>query len=546
MKSLKDELKSKVGKPIIHTFVFKFSSMHFKILILFYLCLGFKAGAQINSDPEVLIGKAHELTDTNPGQAIKIGQHLLKSPLSDSELSDVQFLIAKGWFSKGQFVPSLTAAFRAKQLAATSKSNQKQATISILIATVLRTLQLEDESEKYLKVAAQELKASKKSDESNMLFIRYLNIKALLDLHHNNYDTALARISEAKKIATKLPKDNQKVLSEIVLAEGEIYLSQKQYDLAAISFSKSLELLEKNNKNSLPYATVLNEIATVYFQQKQHQKAVDLLLTALPISERLQHMPLQESINKQLAFNCLALKNRERYHFYNQKYLEVSDAVDNLESESTNVAFNLISREQELDLIAEEEEFAKYLYISLGIVVLVIGCFTVLYFRNKARVNHFQEIRNYLELGLKSTQAIAIETKKEPAKNLVIPVETEQNILAKLKKFEASTRFTNKEMSLAVLAAQFDTNTKYLSEIINKHSNDNFNTYINKLRIAYIIEKIKNEPNYRNYKISYLAAESGFSSHSSFATIFKSITGIAPTTFIEFVKEEVATNKGER
>jgi len=175
--------------------------------------------------------------------------------------------------------------------------------------------------------------------------------------------------------------------------------------------------------------------------------------------------------------------------------------------------------------------------------MLALICFTVLFFRNKSRIQRFQEIRKYLVLGIKSTIPVVIETKKEPAKNLVIPVETEQNLLAKLKKFETSTRFTNKEMSLAVLAAQFDTNTKYLSEIINKHNNDNFNTYINKLRIAYIIEKIKTEPNYRNYKISYLADESGFSSHSSFTTIFKSITGIAPTTFIEFAKEDASKNK---
>jgi YesN/AraC family two-component response regulator len=98
-------------------------------------------------------------------------------------------------------------------------------------------------------------------------------------------------------------------------------------------------------------------------------------------------------------------------------------------------------------------------------------------------------------------------------------------------------------MSLATLAAQLDTNTKYLSETINKHYHDNFNTYINRLRINYIIEKLKNEPEYLNYKISYLAEESGFSSHSSFATIFKTITGIAPTVFIELIGKEITQKK---
>ena len=66
----------------------------------------------------------------------------------------------------------------------------------------------------------------------------------------------------------------------------------------------------------------------------------------------------------------------------------------------------------------------------------------------------------------------------------------------------------------------------------------NFNTYINILRINYIVEKLKTDSNFINYKISYLAEHSGFASHSSFATVFKSITGISPIKFIELLKDE--------
>ena len=41
-----------------------------------------------------------------------------------------------------------------------------------------------------------------------------------------------------------------------------------------------------------------------------------------------------------------------------------------------------------------------------------------------------------------------------------------------------------------------------------------------------------------NYKISFLAEESGFSSHSSFATVFKAIIGMSPATFINLLKTE--------
>jgi YesN/AraC family two-component response regulator len=124
-----------------------------------------------------------------------------------------------------------------------------------------------------------------------------------------------------------------------------------------------------------------------------------------------------------------------------------------------------------------------------------------------------------------------------------IPKETEEALIKKLNQFENSKQFTKQDMSLAMLASQFETNTKYLSEIINNYKNKNFNSYINELRINYITEKLKNNRTYLQYKISYLAEESGFSSHSSFATVFKTVTGIPPTVFIELLRNKKTKSK---
>jgi YesN/AraC family two-component response regulator len=69
--------------------------------------------------------------------------------------------------------------------------------------------------------------------------------------------------------------------------------------------------------------------------------------------------------------------------------------------------------------------------------------------------------------------------------------ETEEKLLAKLNKFEKSNLFNNKNISLPFLAGRFETNTKYLSYVINTHREKDFNNYINELRINYIIEKRK-------------------------------------------------------
>ena len=497
--------------------------------------------AQRDSDPEVLIAKAYELSDSNPTQAIKIGEHLSKNALSDLQRCNIALVMSKSWNRKGQYGNSLTASFLSKELAENNRFNDQWTAAAILIASNLRTLQLEGQGKRYLKVAERNLTVTGKSDIKNKLLIDFLNQTALFASKSGNYTLALHILDRSKKIAIRFSGQNQEDLSEVFFIMGEVNLALKQYESATDNFSKGLEVQRKGGNTSSYYLLIANELSEVYFQQKRHNEAIRLLLEVLPISEKTEHVRLQESINRKLALNYLALKNRELYLFYNKRHLTLDDVADTLESESTNVAFSLISLDQEAAHDSSKVLFAKCMYILLGIVIFTVFCLILVILRNKSRVSRLQEILKYLKIG-KLPNITPITDKKEPTRQLTIPVETEQHLLAKLKKFELSGRFTSKDMSLAVLAAQFNTNTKYLSEIINKHSGENFNTYINKLRIAYIVDKIKHQPKYRNYKIRYLADESGFSSHSSFATTFKSITGISPTTFIELSSSDSLEN----
>ncbi|SUX44348.1 DNA-binding transcriptional regulator ChbR [Chryseobacterium indoltheticum] len=115
---------------------------------------------------------------------------------------------------------------------------------------------------------------------------------------------------------------------------------------------------------------------------------------------------------------------------------------------------------------------------------------------------------------------------------------TEEKLLDYLEKFEKSDQYLKNDISLPGLAAYCKTNTKYLSRIINIHKGMDFNNYINKLRIQYIIEKLNNEPEYMKYKIATLAEEAGFSSQNKFATIFKKVTSISPSVFIKYLQDQ--------
>ena len=138
------------------------------------------------------------------------------------------------------------------------------------------------------------------------------------------------------------------------------------------------------------------------------------------------------------------------------------------------------------------------------------------------------------------------EVKPEPADLIIedltasinIAPKTAQILLKKLNDFERKRGYLNKDVSLSSLAKDFDTNTKYLSEIVkNFKQKKNFKQYISELRLDYLIEKLNTDEKVLNTKISYLADQFGYNSHSMLSSHFTQYVGKTPVEYIKGIKE---------
>ncbi|WP_347922363.1 AraC family transcriptional regulator [Pontimicrobium sp. SW4] len=90
--------------------------------------------------------------------------------------------------------------------------------------------------------------------------------------------------------------------------------------------------------------------------------------------------------------------------------------------------------------------------------------------------------------------------------------------------------YTNPSISLQTIALRFNISEGYVSQLVNKHTNTNFSTYINSLRIVEA-QRILTNVNYKNYTIVAIALESGFNSKSAFYSAFKKSAGISPLEY---------------
>ncbi|MFV5693085.1 hypothetical protein ACM55K_13745 [Flavobacterium sp. LT1R49] len=138
---------------------------------------------------------------------------------------------------------------------------------------------------------------------------------------------------------------------------------------------------------------------------------------------------------------------------------------------------------------------------------------------------------------MKKNEVTKVEVKNINKRVLDINKDTVASVLKQLEKFEKDKKFLKKDLSLAKLTAAFDSNSKYLSQIIYHYREKKFTKYINDLKVDYIILLLKQDKRIRNYTNMALAEEAGFSSTQRFANAFLARAEMSTSFFIEELKK---------
>lgn len=218
----------------------------------------------------------------------------------------------------------------------------------------------------------------------------------------------------------------------------------------------------------------------------------------------------------------------DNYKEYIDKNESILKQLEQAKFSAKNKWFNIVEnnfKDEEKSLLESRKNILFYI-IAAGSILIILILIRFLQISTQIK-----EYRNFIS-------KINVLKERKTSQPQSIPEKTESLLLEKLQNFEKTEDCIDPNISLQNLAKKLETNTKYLSEAINTHKQKNFNAYINELRINYIINKLKDKPIYRSYKIKYLAEESGFSTHSAFTAVFKSVTGMSPASYIQLLKEK--------
>ena len=96
----------------------------------------------------------------------------------------------------------------------------------------------------------------------------------------------------------------------------------------------------------------------------------------------------------------------------------------------------------------------------------------------------------------------------------------------------------DQDFSLNKLAKLVNSNSKYVSAIINDSFQKNFKTLLNESRIREVCRRLSDTENYGKLTIAAIASSVGYNSMNNFISVFKRIMGMTPSKYRQLSLKE--------
>ncbi len=197
----------------------------------------------------------------------------------------------------------------------------------------------------------------------------------------------------------------------------------------------------------------------------------------------------------------------------------------------------LLSEKQEIiDSLEDDKKSSTMMNIILVVVSILFLSFWIFnYFKRRNYKKKFHELYYSSAQTKVGRQGSLNQENQEP---IGVSEEIIEDILHKLDEFEKNLNFLQPDITTSTLSKTFNTNSKYLSKVVNRYKKKNFSVYINDLRIDYSVAKLKEDQKFKHYTMKAIAQEIGFNTTQAFSKSFYKKNGIHPSYFIKQLQRQ--------
>src|SRR5690625_4335944 len=510
----------------------KFKNKSFVFLVLFLIVLTDFSYSQKNREFDSVYSQAATVyIFSNPEKALKIADSLYQ--ISSTKRQEIRSLMLKAgvYLGKPDLKKAVDIALEADKIAVKSKDYEWEFRTKGFIASIYQKLHF---TEKGLAILDEmDLLLPKIKDSLNKINLTVLNLQSRANSHglRNEQDSVICYLDKGEKHYKTLEKlrEGRYMIAFSEIQRAWAFYETNQWNKSYKSYQNALENLNYyNNPQYHLYGNIYTGLGSVVFKLDR-----DTALAKEYFNKAEKFIQENKASELELFFVTErrdfydAVNDIKNYRIYSAR----KDSLQNIaDMERKNLAANFFDEKR--TALADSENKLKLIYVFLFGALGLIASYLLIKFFNRKRTYTLST-----EDGKKERVENLQNGNNVENSRMIISAETEESILELLNEFEKKKMFLDPEINLTAVAAFCKTNPRYISEILKKHKELDFHKYIIRHRIEYITEKLKEEE-YRNYKISYLAKEAGFSSHSRFSANFKEVKGVPPSIYIKRVKKK--------
>ena len=359
---------------------------------------------------------------------------------------------------------------------------------------------------------------------------------ALIYTEEKDFENSIDCLLRAKLIHEEIP--NIYLLTFENQALGNNYRNLGKNGLALEYFNIALNDAKKIGDQNL-IAAILQNTGTVYFDKGEYVKSIEYSREAWDIYIELNDLNALMQLSQNFVEIYSRINKPDSIVKFFQKYKELSDSLFSRQTASSiaeiQTKYETEKREKELELstMLVERQKSKLVLMTILIIALIVNSIAYyIYHRRKhkqnillAKVNLENKLLQEADAKNRLRTAISDKTSKEIIEKLTHQLENKKCYL-------------EPDLNINTLAQLIGTNREYLSQIIHKTYNKNFNEFVNYYRVQEAIEILKQivSNGHENWTMETVAEKSGFKYTSTFNPAFKTVMNMSPTEFKKVLK----------
>lgn len=360
-----------------------------------------------------------------------------------------------------------------------------------------------------------------------------------------------------------------------LISQAIIAQSERNFPAAVYFHKKAVEYACQHVLDERFIVAEYRELSNVYKDEGEIGSAIEYLKKSEEIATRRGYTMQMAECYKLLSELYGLNSDKDLESHYRILYVSFSDSINQREYNKVKnklLKYEAKQNDSYIGELSEQINLQRWIIISvsvcffivLGLVVYIVRqnrmlqrAYHTLFNRNNELMDsdgkYKQMQMKYLAVieRLKKYQQTEVEMKdaeEKPDKKLPLTLSSEQTgklLEDILKVMESSTFIYDSAFSLSQLAKIVNSNTKYVSWVINDTYDKNFRTFLNEYRIREACKRLLNTDVYGNLTIQAIAEDVGYKSITNFVVSFKKNVGITPSLYQKMARRGVSETQEE-